>query len=55
MEQNKQPAQQFYRTDQEWDQLGSSPLSEEQKRKNFLDACARGNPKIDGKAVKGYN
>jgi hypothetical protein len=55
MEQNKEPVRQYFYSDQEWDRLGCGPLPEERKRENFMDACARGNPKIDGKAVKGYN
>jgi hypothetical protein len=55
MEQNKQPVKQYYYSDREWDRLGCGPLPEERKRENFLEACAKGNPKIDGKVVKGYN
>ena len=55
MEQNKKPVAQYYYSDQEWDRLGCGPLPEERKRENFQDSHARGNPKVDGKAVKGYN
>ena len=56
MEPNKkQPVEKYYYSDREWDRLGCGPLPEERKRENFLEACAKGNPKIDGKAVKGYN
>jgi hypothetical protein len=55
MEQNKKPVQQYYYSDQEWDRLGCGPLPEERDRSNIIDAHANGNPKIDGKAVKGYN
>ena len=56
MEQDKkEPVKQYYYSDKEWDRLGCGPLPEERKRENFLEACAKGNPKIDGKAVKGYN
>lgn len=56
MEQNKkQPVNQFFYSDQEWNRLGCGPLPEERRREQYLEACARGNPKIDGKAVKGYN
>jgi len=58
MEQNKkEPVNQFFYSDREWNRLGCGPLPEERKRKreNFKEAHARGNPKIDGKAVKGYN
>jgi hypothetical protein len=48
MEQNKQPVNQYH---------FSRPVSltKEKQSKEHLDACARGNPKIDGKFVKGYN
>ena len=56
MEQNKkQPVNQFFYSDREWDRLGCGPLPEKRRREQCLEACARGNPKIDGKAVKGYN
>ena len=55
MEQNKQPVQQYYYSEEEWSRLGCGPLPEERKKDNFLEAHAKGNPKIDGKAVKGYN
>jgi hypothetical protein len=55
MEQNKPPVEQYYYSDKEWDRLGCGLLPEERKREKFLDACAKGNPTIDGKAVKGYN
>ena len=56
MEQNKKdPVKQYYYSDLEWDRLGCGPLPEERKTDNFLAAHAKGNPKIDGKAVKGYN
>ena len=55
MEQNKKPVDQYYYSEDEWARLGCGPLPEERKRENFLQACAKGNPKIDGKAVKGYN
>lgn len=51
----KQPIEQYYYSDREWDRLGCGPLPEQRKRKNFKEAHARGNPKIDGKVVKGYN
>ena len=55
MEQNKKPVDKFYYSDSEWNRLGCGPLPEERKREKFLEQCARGNPSIDGKAVKGYN
>jgi len=55
MEQNKKPVDKFFYSDREWARLGCGPLPEERKQNNFLEAHAKGNPKIDGKAVKGYN
>jgi hypothetical protein len=55
MEQNKKPVEQYYYSKKEWDRLGCGPLPEDRKRENFQDAHARGNPRGDGKAVKGYN
>ena len=57
MEQKTKPVEQYYYSKAEWDRLGCGPLPEERdaERRNFLDACARGNPKIDGNVVKGYN
>ena len=55
MEQNQKPVKQYFYSDKEWDRLGCDPLPEERKRELYLKACARGNPLIDGKAVKGYN
>ena len=55
MDQNKKPVAQYYYSEEEWAILGCGPLPDERDRNKFLDACARGNPKIDGKAVKGYN
>ena len=55
MEQNKKPVAQYYYSEREWDRLGCGQLPEERKREQFLDACAKGNPKIDGKTVRGYN
>ena len=56
MEPNKkEPVQQFFYSEEEWSRLGCGPLPEERKREQHLEAHARGNPKIDGKAVKGYN
>jgi hypothetical protein len=55
MEQKTKPVEQCFYSDREWDRLGCGPLPEERRRENFLEACARGNPKIDGKFVKGYN
>jgi len=55
MEQNKKPVEQYYYSEDEWARLGCGPLPPERDRFKIIDACARGNPKIDGKAVKGYN
>ena len=55
MEQNQQPVEQYYYSEEEWDQLGRGPLPKERKRENFIDAHAKGNPKIDNNVVKGYN
>jgi hypothetical protein len=55
MEQNKQPVEQYYYSEDEWARLGCGPLPEKRKRENFQQAHAKGNPVIDGKAVKGYN
>jgi hypothetical protein len=56
MEQVKKPVAQYYYSEEEWNRLGCGPLPKERDRsKQHLDACAKGNPKIDGKAVKGYN
>ena len=55
MDQNKKPVAQYYYSEEEWARLGCGPLPDERDRNKFLDACARGNPKIDGKAVNGYN
>jgi hypothetical protein len=55
MEQNKKPVQQYYYSDHEWARLGCGPLPDERDRFKIIDAHAKGNPKIDGKAVKGYN
>ncbi len=55
MEQNKKPVNKFFYSDKEWDRLGCGPLPEERDKSRLQDAHAKGNPKIDGKAVKGYN
>jgi hypothetical protein len=55
MEQKTKPVEQYYYSSQEWDRLGCGPIPEERDRSKFLEACAKGNPVIDGKAVKGYN
>ena len=55
MEQNKKPVQQYYYSEKEWDRLGCGPLPEERDRSHLQNAHAKGNPKIDGKNVIGYN
>jgi hypothetical protein len=56
MEQNKKPVAQYYYSEEEWARLGCGPLPKERDRGRIhQDAHAKGNPKIDGKAVKGYN
>jgi hypothetical protein len=56
MEQPRKPVEQFYYSQDEWDRLGCGPLPPERDRSNQLqNVAARGNPVIDGKAVKGYN
>ena len=55
MEQNKKPVNKFFYSEKEWNRIGCGPLPPERDRNHFLDACAKGNPKIDGKNVKGYN
>jgi hypothetical protein len=56
MEQNKKPVDKFFYSEKEWDRLGCGPLPKERDRGQVhQDAHAKGNPKVDGKAVKGYN
>ena len=55
MQQNKPPVEQYYYSEKEWDRLGCGPLPEERKRELHQEAHARGNPKVVGNAVKGYN
>ena len=55
MEQNKKPVEQYYYLEDEWARLGCGPLPEKRQRDGFQQAHAKGNPVIDGKAVKGYN
>jgi hypothetical protein len=55
MEQNKKPVDQFFYAEKEWDRLGCGPLPAERDLNKLQDAHAKGNPKTDGKAVKGYN
>jgi hypothetical protein len=56
MEQVRKPVEQFYYSKEEWDRLGCGPLPASRDRSQVhQDAHAKGNPPIDGKAVKGYN
>ncbi len=56
MEQNKKPVEQYYYySEDEWTRLGCGPLPPERDHNQLQDAHAKGNPQIDGKAVKGYN
>ena len=56
----KQPVDNYYYSEQEWDRLGCGPLPPErnkelQRVQAHQKAVAKGNPKIDNNAVKGYN
>ena len=55
VEQQKKPVDKYFYSEAEWTRLGCGPLPEERKKDSLLTAHAKGNPKIDGKAVKGYN
>ena len=55
MEQLKRPVEQWYYSQAEWDRLGCGPLPQERDRNRLQDAHAKGNPKVDGKVIKGYN
>ena len=56
MEQKKKPVEGYYYSQEEWDRLGCGPLPAERDRNQaFQDTHAKGNPKIDGKVIKGYN
>ena len=50
------PVDKFFYSEKEWDRLGCGPLPKERDRaQQHMDNHAKGNPKVDGKAVKGYN
>ena len=50
------PVKSYYYSEDEWTRLGCGPLPPERDRNQIhQEAHAKGNPKIDGKAVKGYN
>jgi len=60
MKQNKNPVSSYYYSEREWDRLGCGPLPAERDRErqriqSHQEAVARGNTKIDGKVIKGYN
>ena len=55
MEHSKTPVEKYYYSEKEWTRLGCGPLPQERDRNQLQDAVAKGNPKIDGKHVKGYN
>jgi hypothetical protein len=56
MEQPRKPVEQYYYSQDEWDRLGCGPLPPERDRaKQLQNAVSKGNPVVDGKAVKGYN
>jgi hypothetical protein len=56
MDQSKKPVDQYYYSESEWTRLGCGPLPEKRDRnRTHQDAHAKGNPVVDGKAVKGYN
>ena len=55
MEQPRKPVEQFYYSKEEWDRLGCGPLPPERDRNQLQNVHAKGNPKIDGKNIKGYN
>jgi hypothetical protein len=55
MEQQKKPVDSYYYSQEEWARSGCGPLPSARDRSKLLDAHAQGNPKIDGKVIKGYN
>jgi hypothetical protein len=56
MEQNKQPVDKFFYSEKEWDRLGCGPLPKERDcARQLQNVAAKGNPKVDGKVIKGYN
>lgn len=56
MEHNKKPVDQYYYSEDEWARLGCGPLPPERDRaKKIENVMSRGNPKTDGKVLKGYN
>jgi len=52
----KKPVPGYFYSAEEWDRLGCGPLPPERDLNHPLqDVHAKGNPKIDGKNIKGYN
>jgi hypothetical protein len=52
----KPPVESYYYSEDEWTRLGCGPLPPERDRNRQLEnAAAKGNLRIDGKHVKGYN
>jgi hypothetical protein len=55
-QQKKTPVESYYYSEDEWNRLGCGPLPPERDRARRLEnVVAKGNPKIDGKNIKGYN
>ena len=54
-QQKKTPVENYYYSEDEWARLGCGPLPEQRDRNNVIDAHAKGNPRIDGKNIKGFN
>lgn len=55
-QQNKTPVERYYYSEDEWARLGCGSLPPERARAPQLENVAtKGNPRIDGKHVKGYN
>lgn len=56
LEQNKKPVDKFFYSEKEWTRLCCGTLPAERGRNCRLEnMSAKGNPKIDGKHIKGYN
>ena len=56
MEQNNKPVDKFFYSEDEWSRLGCGPLPPERDRNcRLLNMSKKGNAKIDGKNIKGYN
>lgn len=52
----KNPVPGYFYSAEEWNRLGCGPLPPERDRAHQLEQVhSRGNPKIDGNAVRGYN